>query len=68
MRLDPIVSRAIADCPLPVVLEPHKRHLLVRVGGRVVSKLPKGSAHGFGRASMNVRAAIKRAARQGKPA
>ncbi|WP_188906424.1 hypothetical protein [Aureimonas endophytica] len=60
IRLDPLVARELNACRLPWSLEPRKRHVLVRIEGHVVTKLPHGHGDDFGRASLNVRAAIRR--------
>jgi hypothetical protein len=43
-RVDPRIAAELARCPLPWSLQQAKRHLLVRIEGRVVTKLPFGQA------------------------
>lgn len=63
-KLDPLIAAELAACPLPWSLDVRKRHILIRIAGQAVTKLPTGHCKEFGRASLNVRAAIRRAIRE----
>lgn len=59
-RVDPRIAAELTRCPLKWSLQQAKRHVLVRVAGKVVSKIPYGHPSEAGRAALNVRAAIRR--------
>ncbi|WP_158871483.1 hypothetical protein [Antarcticirhabdus aurantiaca] len=63
-RLDPIVAAELRRCPLPWSLDDRRRHVLVRIAGEVVTKVPHGQPKQGGRASLNVRAAIRKYVRE----
>lgn len=59
-----IIEDDLAATGLPYSLEQGGRHLKIKLAGRLVGVMPRDGGHDNDRAAKNVRASIRRAARE----
>lgn len=64
MKLLATIRSALEATGLPWSLEPGGKHIKIKVNGRLVGILPRGSARDRDRANLNTIAQIKRTARK----
>lgn len=59
-----LIKKALEETGLPWDISPGRRHLHVRLAGKLVGIMPRGSGNESGRAVLNLRSQIRRAAKE----